>query len=64
MFQKRKGKRDRVKAMHSIEGEGSDGALNKLPLVFDLDEKEEEIVNHFTSLVSNVCLTLEYALTY
>ena len=43
--------------MQSNGGEGSDGALNKLPLVFDLDEKEEEIVNHFTSLVSNVCVT-------
>ena len=62
MFQKRK--RGRDKAMQNNGGEGSDGALNKLPLVFDLDEKEEEIVNHFTSLVSNVCLTLEYALTY
>ena len=42
--------------MQNKGGEGSDGALNKLPLVFDLDEKEEEIVNYFTSLVSNVCL--------
>ena len=38
--------------MQNNGGEGSDGALNMLPLVFDLDEKEEEIVNHFTSLVS------------
>ena len=43
--------------MQNNGGEGSDGALNKLPLVFDLEEREEEIVNHFTSLVSNVCLT-------
>ena len=43
--------------MQNNGGEGSDGVLNKLPLVFDLDEKEEDIVNHFTSLVSNVCLT-------
>ena len=43
--------------MQTNGGEGSDGVLNKLPLVFDLDEKEEDIVNHFTSLVSNRCLT-------
>ena len=52
MFQKRKGKRGRDKAMQNNGGEGSYGGLSKLPLVFDLDQNEEEIVNHFTSLVS------------
>ena len=58
MFQKRTELKSSDKAMQKNGGEGSDGALSKLPLVFDLNQKEEEIVNHFTFLVSNVLLTL------
>ena len=42
---------EREKVMQNNEGEGSDGALSKLPLVFDLDQKEEEIVNSPENIV-------------
>ena len=37
--------------MQDSGGEGGNGALCKLPLVFDLDQQEQEVVHHFTSQV-------------
>ena len=40
------------KAMQDSGGEGGNGALFcKLPLVFDLDQQEQEVVHYFTSQV-------------
>ena len=40
--------------MQDSGGEGGNGALCKLPLVFDLDQQEQEVVHHFTSQVKTL----------
>ena len=43
----------KIKVMGESRGEGGNGALFcNLPLLFELDQEEQEVVQHFTSQVN------------